>query len=68
MVILALYNCISNIEHPDRETTLTEVKEIVDKAVAHSEKGGLKKAFSIITSRRYDDDDYIILREKDFDI
>ena len=67
MGVLALYNSISNIEHADRETTLTEVKEIVDKAVAHSEKGGLKKAFSIITSRRYDDDDYIILREKDFD-
>ena len=67
MRVLALYNSISNIEHADRETTLTEVKEIVDKAVAHSEKGGLKKAFSIITSRRYDEDDYIILREKDFD-
>ena len=62
MGVLALYNSISNIEHADRETTLTEVKEIVDKAVAHSEK-----AFSIITSRRYDEDDYIILREKDFD-
>ena len=67
MGVLALYNSISNIEHADRETTLTEVKEIVDKAVAHSEKGGLKKAFSIITSRRYDEDDYIILLEKDFD-
>ena len=67
MGVLALYNSISNIEHADRETTLTEVKEIVDKAVAHSEKGGLKKAFSIITSGRYDEDDYIILREKDFD-
>ena len=67
MGVLALYNSISNIEHADRETTLTEVKEIVDKAVAHSEKGDLKKAFSIITSRRYDEDDYIILREKDFD-
>ena len=67
MGVLALYNSISNIEHADRETTLTEVKEIVDKAVAHSEKGGLKKAFSIITSRRYEEDDYIILREKDFD-
>ena len=67
MGVLALYNSISNIEHADRETTLTEVKEIVDKAVAHSEKGGLKKAFSIITFRRYDEDDYIILREKDFD-
>ena len=66
--ILALYNCISNIEHVDRETTLAEVKDVVDKAIAHSEKGGLKKAFSIITSRRYDDNDYIILREKDFDL
>jgi tetratricopeptide (TPR) repeat protein len=51
MGVLALYNSISNIEHADRETTLTEVKEIVDKAVAHSEKGGLKKAFSIIIQK-----------------
>ena len=43
MGVLALYNSISNIEHADRETTLTEVKEIVDKAVAHSEKGGFEK-------------------------
>ena len=38
----------------------------VDEAIAHAERGGLKKAFSIITSRRYDDDDYVILHEKDF--
>ena len=68
MGILALYNCISNIEHADRETTLTEVKDIVDSAVEHSDRGGLKKVFSIITSRRYDEDDYVILREKDFDL
>ena len=67
MGILALYNSISNIEHADRATTLAEVKEVVDRAVTHSEKGGLKKAFSILTSRRYDDQDYIILREKDFE-
>ena len=67
MGVLALYNSISNIEHVDRATTLAEVKDVVDKAVEHSEKGGLIKAFSIITSRRYDADDYIILREKDFD-
>ena len=35
MCIRDRYNSISNIEHADRETTLTEVKEIVDKAVAH---------------------------------
>ena len=66
MGVLALYNSISNIQKLDRATTLTEVKEIVDDAIARAERGGLKKAFSIITSRRYDEDDYIILHEKDF--
>lgn len=68
MGVLALYNSLSNIQKYDKPTTLAEVKEIMDKAIAKSEKGGLKKAFSIITSRRYDEEDYIILREKDFGI
>lgn len=68
MGILALYNSISNIQKYDKATMLTEVKEIVDDAIHKSEKGGLRKAFSIITSRRYDDEDYVILREKDFGI
>lgn len=33
----------------------------MDDAIGKSEKGGLRKAFSIITSRRYDDEDYVIL-------
>ncbi len=66
MGILALYNSISNIQKLDRATTLTEVKEIVDEAIVRVERGGLKKAFSIITSRRYDEEDYVILHEKDF--
>lgn len=66
MGVLALYNCISNIQKLDQATTLTEVKDIVDEAIAHAERGGLKKAFSIIASQRYDEDDYVILREKDF--
>lgn len=68
MGVLALYNNISNIQKVDRETTLTEVKEIVDEAVAHVEKGVLKKAFSILTGGRYDENDYVILHEKDFNI
>lgn len=68
MGVLALYNSISNIQRLDEATTLTEVKEIVDQAIEKEEKGGLRKAFSIITSRRYDDEDYIILHEKDFDL
>ncbi len=66
MGVLALYNSISNIQKLDQATTLTEVKEIVDEAISHAERGGLKKAFSIIASQRYDEDDYVILREKDF--
>lgn len=67
MGILALYNRISNIQRLDRATTLTEVKEIVDEAIERAEKKSLKKALSIITSRRYTEDDYVILREKDFE-
>ncbi len=67
MGVLALYNRISNIQKLDQATTLTEVKEIVDGAIANAEKKSFKKAFSILTSRRYTEDDYIILREKDFE-
>ncbi len=67
MGVLALYNRISNIQRLDRATNLTEVKEIVDEAIKKSEKSSIKKAFSILTSRRYTEDDYVILREKDFE-
>lgn len=67
MGVLALYNRISNIQRLDQPTTLTEVKEIVDEAIAKADKKSIKKALSIITSRRYTNDDYIILREKDFE-
>lgn len=45
MAVLALYNRISNIQRLDRATTLTEVKEIVDEAIANSEKFSIKKVF-----------------------
>ena len=67
MATLALYNRISNIQRLDEPTNLIEIKEIVDEAIARVEKGGLKKMFSILTSRRYTEEDYIALREKDFD-
>ena len=68
MGVLALYNCISNIQKLDKETTIAEVKEIVDDAIAHVESGALRKAFSILTSSRFDEDDYVILHEKNFNI
>lgn len=64
--VLALYNSISNIQKLDHATTLTEVKDIVDGAIRRAEKGGMRKMFSVITSHRYDEEDYVILHEKDF--
>lgn len=66
MAILALYNRINNIQKLDQATTLTEVKDIVDEAIEREEHGGLKKAFGILTAKRYTSDDKIILRERDF--
>ncbi len=63
MGVLALYNRINNIQKLDHPTTLTEVKNIVDQAIESAEGGGLKKLFS----RKYDENDYLILREKDFE-
>lgn len=64
MGILALYNRISNIQKLDEATTLTEVKEIVDDAIASAERGGLKKIFG---GKKFNPDGYLYLREKDFE-
>ncbi len=67
MGILALYKRINNIRNADRVITLTEVKEIVDDAIDNAETGALKKVFGILTATRYNEDKYVILREKDFE-
>ena len=67
MAILALHNSISNIEKYDQATTLEEVKEIIDDAIDREAHGGLRKAFNILTAKRYTDDDKIVLTEKDFE-
>lgn len=68
MGVLAVYNSISSIEKIDKATTIAEVKEIIDKAIVHVESGTFRKAFSILTSSRFDEEDYVILHEKDFNI
>ena len=66
MAILALHNRISNIERIDQATTLTEVKDKIDEAIDREAHSGLKKAISILTARRYTDDDRIVLKEDHF--
>ncbi|MBR2045645.1 MAG: hypothetical protein IJ958_05865 [Agathobacter sp.] len=67
MAILALHNRISNIEKIDQATTLVEVKDIIDEAIEREARGGIRKAFNILTAKRYTDDDKIVLTEKDFE-
>ncbi len=63
MGVLALYNRINNIQKLDHPTTLAEIKDIVDQAIESAESGGLKKLFA----KKYDENDCLILREKDFE-
>ena len=65
MGILALYNSISNIQKLDEATTLTEVREIMDEAIYHACRGGLRKLFG---GRRTTEEGLILIREKDFDV
>lgn len=67
MGVLALYNRINNIQKLERATTLAEVKDIVDEAIENAEGGGIKKAFASIFSKKYNENDYLILHEKDFE-
>ena len=67
MAILALHNRISNIQRIDQATTLVEVKDIIDDAIEREARGGIRKAFNILTAKRYTDDDKIVLTEKDFE-
>ncbi len=67
MGVLALYNRINNIQKLERATTLAEVKDIVDEAIESAEGGGIKKGFASIFSKKYNENDYLILHEKDFE-
>ena len=66
LAVLALYNRISKIQRLDQETTLTEVKEIVDEAIRREANSGLRKFFGNLTAKRFSPDDRIYLQEKDF--
>ena len=64
--VLALHTCIAERQTSDHVVTLDEVKEIMDAAIRHANKKTLGHFFEIIVATRYDEEDRIILREKDF--
>ena len=65
MAVLALYDRITQIERLDAATTLTEVKEIVDDAIAKAERISFRNLFA--SKKAEDNSDYTLLREKDFE-
>ena len=67
MAVLALHNRITNIEKLNQATTLAEIKDIIDDAIACEAHSGLRKFVGILTASRYTDDEKIVLREKDFE-
>jgi len=66
MGVLALYNRIEDMQAFDHSVSVSEVKEIIDAAIKHVDKKNMTHFMDILVGKRYDDDDFIILREKDF--
>ena len=66
MGVLALHTRIEELQTSDHVVTVAEVKEIMDEAIHHANKKSLGHFFDILFAKRYDDEDMIILTEKDF--
>lgn len=62
----ALYDCIGMMQSPEQPVAILDVKEIVDKAVKHANRFGLGKMFSSLSGKRYDENDRVILKSKNF--
>ncbi len=64
--VLALYTRISDLQTGDHHVTLAEVREIIDEAIWSAKRKNPKHFVDILSGKRYDDEDMIVLREKDF--
>ena len=64
--ILALHTRIADRQTSDHEVSMAEVREMVDEAIDYANRKTPKHFMDILLAKRYDDEDMIILREKDF--
>lgn len=64
--ILALHTRIADRQTIDHEVSMSEVRELVDEAISYANKKTPKHFMDILLAKRYDDEDMIILRERDF--
>ena len=63
---LALYTRIANSQSGNHVVTKDEVRDIIDEAIWKSKKFNLKNFVDVLLSKRYDKEDMIVLRERDF--
>ena len=66
LATLALHTRIAEMQTSDHEVTLAEIEEIIDEAIYFADKKTPAHFFDILLGKRYDDEDMIIIREKDF--
>lgn len=66
MGVLALYTRISEMQTNEHAVTVDEVRDLVDEAIRNSQKKNVSHFMDVILAKRYDKDDMIVLREKDF--
>ena len=64
--LLALHTRIADMQTSDHAVTVMEVKDIMDEAIENANRKSISHFFDIILGKRYDDEDMIILKEKDF--
>lgn len=64
--MVALYNRIGEMQTPEHPVCIADVRDIVDDAISRSERTGIRKLGRILSHKRYDEDDSVILYEKDF--
>lgn len=64
--ILALHTRIADRQTIDHEVSLAEVRELVDEAISYANKKTPGHFMDVLLAKRYDEEDMIILREKDF--
>ncbi|MBQ3789927.1 MAG: hypothetical protein II800_03225 [Lachnospiraceae bacterium] len=64
--ILALHKRIDELQTAEHEVTIAEVRDIVEEAIHRANKKNPGHFFDILLQKRYDDDDMIVLRERDF--
>lgn len=67
MGVLALYSRLAEIQfETDMIPSLADVKDMVDEAIQNASKKNFKNMIGTLISKRYDDEHYMILKEKDF--